>query len=582
MNSRTTSLNKLIYLLSIVVLFTLVFQNVLMSFAEDTGNINVELKYENGDRVSTWQTTLKIFQDNNDELLRVIEFPESNPYEIKSLPLGHKYTIEVFVNDMYAEESFLFLNESEAELQISIPLQAGMQFIVYYNDGSTPIEGAKVSIKSDENKEWATGDTDSEGKTIRFWLQPNIIVNDDYYIAEISLAEGLDYVEQPINLFPKVIGDIEIITPWTDNIENLIKINVYKDSSQKVLKADGVFLVELYDSKNNKILESTVNARGEVYFSNIAVDKYSIVVIKVASEENEMWATKDTVITGDEESISVFKEGTKVTKEIITCNCVAFRLDDVQDYYLRGPQVDIIELFQQKNADLTIGIIGSVFGTDPLLVNYIERGLANEFSTLEIASHSYSNAKLTALGKTEQKTLLEKTNEVLQNTLGITPKTFIPPLNLFDDNTLEITAELGFTHITGHIDENHSPPYLGVDSEILYFPANTQTAKLNPDGVTWNKQERSLILEEIKEFIDENGFAVVMMHPYEFTIEELGAYTTETDQDMIDRVGKLIDEINESGIEIVTISEINEKIIQPGQEPIEKEELGDEKIFKRR
>ncbi len=53
MNSRTTSLNKLIYLLSIVVLFTLVFQNVLMSFAEDTGNINVELKYENGDRVST-------------------------------------------------------------------------------------------------------------------------------------------------------------------------------------------------------------------------------------------------------------------------------------------------------------------------------------------------------------------------------------------------------------------------------------------------------------------------------------------------------------------------------------------------
>lgn len=153
---------------------------------------------------------------------------------------------------------------------------------------------------------------------------------------------------------------------------------------------------------------------------------------------------------------------------------------------------------------------------------------------------------------------------------------------MFDDNTLEITAELGFTHITGHIDENHSPPYLGVDSEILYFPANTQTAKLNPDGVTWNKQERSLILEEIKEFIDENGFAVVMMHPYEFTIEELGAYTTETDQDMIDRVGKLIDEINESGIEIVTISEINEKIIQPGQEPIEKEELGDEKIFKRR
>ncbi|MFQ5476614.1 MAG: pentapeptide repeat-containing protein [Nitrosopumilus sp.] len=580
MNSNSSLPNKSIYMFSMIVLITLILQNIPTSFGEEVGNIRLDLAYENGDRVDTWQTTLKIFQDNSEEPFAVVDFPNSNPYEIKALPLDHKYDVEVFVNDMFAEERYVFLDEPEEELKILLPLSAGSQIVVYHNDGQTPIEGATVSIKSHEGKEWAKGNTDSDGKTIRFWLQPNNLVQDNYYIAEISLAEGIVFSEFPIKLFPQVIGDVKIITPWTVNIENLITINVYKENLQKVQKTDGIFIVELYDSENNKVSQSNVNHRGEAYFSNIDVDRYSIVVIKIGDEEDEIWATKVTPITGDEGFFSVYKEGVKAESSITTCNCVAFRLDDVQDYYLRGPQLDIMELFQQKNADLTIGIIGSVFGTDPLLVNYIERGLVNEFSTLEIASHSYSNAKLTALSKSEQKILLEKTNEVLQDTLGVTPKTLIPPLNLFDENTLEISVELGFTHITGHIDENHSPPYLGVDSEILYFPANTETAMLNQDGVTWTKQERSVILEEIKGSIDENGFAVVMMHPYEFTIEELGAYTTETDQYMINEVGKLIDEVKASGIEIVTISEINEKIIQPGQESIEKEESDDEKTFK--
>jgi len=527
MNKRSVVSNcKIIYLLTLIAMFTLIFQNPITSFAEETGDIELELRYQNGDRIITYQTVLKIFQDKISEPIRIIEFPESNPYIIESLPLGHKYTVKVYVNDMFAEQSFIILDESKEKLKILIPLQAGMQFTVLYNDGSTPIERAKVSIKSDDGNEWAKGDTDSNGETTRFWLQSNNLVEDDYYIAEVSLGEGIVYLDYPITFYPTVIGDIKIITPWPDKIENIVVVQIYKDVSQKVKKDDGKFIVEVYDSKNNKVAQSQVNSRGEASFSNFIVDRYSIVVLKSSDEpdiEPEVWATKTTVITGDEEFIQIFKKNVQPESQIITCNCVAFRLDDVQDYYLRGPQVDVMELFQQKNADLTIGIIGSVFGTDPLLINYIERGLANEFSTLEIASHSYSNAKLPTLDKSEQKILLEKTNEVLQNTLGVTPKTFIPPLNLFDDNTLEIVVELGFTHISGHIDEQHSPPYLGVDSEIFYFPANTQTAKLNTDGVRWDKQERSLILEETKEFIDKNGFAVVMMHPYEFTIEKTGS-----------------------------------------------------------
>jgi len=583
MNKKSVVSNcKLIYLLSLIVLFTLIFQNPITSFAEETGVIDLGIRYENGDRIITYQTVLKIFQDNIDEPFRIIEFPESNPYMIESLPLDHKYTVKVYANDMFAEQGFIILDEPKEELEILIPLQAGMQFTIVYNDGSTPIEGAKISVKSDEGNEWAKGNTDSNGETTRFWLQSNNILEDDYYIVEISLVEGIVYLDYPITFNPGVIGDIKIITPWTDNIENLIVIQVYKDVSQKVKKEDGKFVVELYDSKNNKVSQSPVTFRGDATFSNFPVGKYSIIVMKSSDEsdgESEVWATKTTVITGDEKFIPIYEKSVQPLSSIITCNCVAFRLDDVQDYYLRGPQVDLMGVFQKKNADLTVGIIGSAIGTDPELVSYLKRGLANSSPTLEIASHSYNNAKLPTLDKNDQRILLEKTNQVLDKLFGVSPKVLIAPQNLFNEETLEVALELGFTHISAHIEENHSPPYLGAESEIFYFPANTQTAKLNLDGITWEKQDRSVILQEIRGFIEKYGFSVVMMHPYEFTISEYGAFTTETDNQMIVEVGNLIDDLREFGIEIVTISEINEKIIQPGQQVNVTKDFQDPKAY---
>ncbi|MFB5615256.1 MAG: hypothetical protein ACE5RI_09240, partial [Candidatus Nitrosomaritimum yanchengensis] len=166
-NNKTNSvLKKFIYLFTIPVFLSIILSNPGLSFAEETGSINLEIRFENGDRISNSQTVLKIFQDNDDTPYRTIEFPESNPYTIDSLPLGHKYTVKAYVNDMFAEERFLELNKSTMQMQMFIPLQAGMQFKILYNDGYTPISNAKVSIKSSEGNEWATGNTDSNGKTI--------------------------------------------------------------------------------------------------------------------------------------------------------------------------------------------------------------------------------------------------------------------------------------------------------------------------------------------------------------------------------------------------------------------------------
>ncbi len=550
------------FLLVPMLVFFFAITGSTLSFGEETGSIEIEIRYVNLDRISNHQTVLQVFQDDVDSPYVTIEFPESNPYLIDALPLGHKYTVEVYVNNMFAGKSFLNLEETEGQIKLNIPLQGGYRFVALYNDNQTPIEGAIVSIKSDDGYQWNQGVTGSDGKTIRFWLQSNNLVLDDYYIAEVSLDEDLVYSYSPVIFQPATQGDIRIKTPWPKIIDDRITISVYKDVSQKVGKSDGSFMVELYDRENNKVAQSSVTIRGDAFFSNLKVGKYSIQVVKSPDEpnqESQIWATMDKAITGEERFISIFKKDVFVSSAQSTCNCVAFRLDDIQDYYIRVPSVDLMKLFQQKNADLTIGIIGGFFGEDPHLVDFLKKAIVNKSPSLEIASHSWNNNPLTNFDKNDQNTLLLKTNEKLLEVLGVTPKTLVAPLNAINDDILALLSELGFTHVTAHIEETHSPPYPLENLELYYFPANTQTAILNPDGITWSIQDRAVILEEIRGFLNKYGFAVVMMHPYEFSTTELGVYTGETDKQMIGEVGKLIDELRDEGIKLVTISEINEE-----------------------
>jgi len=116
------------FLLTTLLVFFLVLTESSLAFAEETGSIEVDIKFLNGDRLDTWQTTIQVFQDNSDTSYVTIENPKFNPYLIDSLPLGHKYTAKVYVNNMFAGQSFLNLEESEEHLPVNIPLSGGMRF----------------------------------------------------------------------------------------------------------------------------------------------------------------------------------------------------------------------------------------------------------------------------------------------------------------------------------------------------------------------------------------------------------------------------------------------------------------------
>jgi len=85
---------------------------------------------------------------------------------------------------------------------------------------------------------------------------------------------------------------------------------------------------------------------------------------------------------------------------------------------------------------------------------------------------------------------------------------------------------------------------------------------LHPTEFFWETKSNSIILDEVYEYLGKYGYAVIMMHPYEFAVRELGVYTGDADMQGIAGVGKLIDELRADGIKLVTIDEISESVIE--------------------
>ncbi len=139
------------------------------AYSEESEELQIEIKYTNGDRIDTYQTKYFVYQDHDDSPLLEKKL-EVNPDTI-SLPKDHKYQIEVFVNGMFSEVGYVELKNEPEKLNINIPLPGGLKFNVFFEDGEKPIEGAIVVIKSNDGEQQRIGKTNQNGDTMRYWLQ---------------------------------------------------------------------------------------------------------------------------------------------------------------------------------------------------------------------------------------------------------------------------------------------------------------------------------------------------------------------------------------------------------------------------
>jgi peptidoglycan/xylan/chitin deacetylase (PgdA/CDA1 family) len=260
---------------------------------------------------------------------------------------------------------------------------------------------------------------------------------------------------------------------------------------------------------------------------------------------------------------------------LISCECVAFRFDDVQDYYLSEAQMGVIDTFERNNASLTIGIIGNFFGKDPTVLAFLNEKIShsaangnnpNSFS-LEAANHGWNHEDFTTFSRDEQTTMMRDTNKKIVETIGLTPKVFIAPYNRLNDDTISAARDNGLYYVSGNT-RAYPATYLSdiinstssatsvEEKRVYHFPSAGETGDLNSDDTEWVGSSHEETFKQIEKELADYGYAVVTMHPQEFSMREGVKYENRLDEGQLAQLQFLLDDIRTANLRIVQLSQI--------------------------
>ena len=220
------------------------------------------------------------------------------------------------------------------------------------------------------------------------------------------------------------------------------------------------------------------------------------------------------------------------------CNCIVFRMDDIQDYWLNNIQNEVLDLFILKNQSLSLGIISDWTGNDSKLISKINQGIENEL--FELASHGWKHNEYTKLTSQEQfenlSQSINKINKIFKQNVSV----FIPPLSVFNNYTLKAMNDLGLNIISSDIYEEEKFD----DAKSVLNQKNTRNNNINVkndnndnnknDSIIyhipatvffhdyekgeWLKIPNIEIISNVTKNIENNGYAVIVLHPQDFSI----------------------------------------------------------------
>ena len=541
----------------LVLLFIIIPNN---AYGQESETIELEIKYTNGDRADFRGMSIIVYQDFDKSSILEKKI-ESNP-DFITLPENHRYKIEVYAFGMYVDVAYIQSESISKKLTITIPLSGGLQLEIFYKGGEIPIDKARVVLKSRDNSELGQGLTNDQGETIRFWINPTN-KQEDYYIADIYLADLFLTSYFPINIQPGITTDLKITTNIPEIVEELISINLYI-GTKKITSADGDYKVTLSDLQGNDVVTSNVNFRGDAQFSNLKSGTYTVKISSDNEIEKYLWPQTDIHVIGDLNKFSVFKNYESIVKQdnlFQSCNCVAFRLDGVQDYWLNEVQIKIMETFIENKTPLTIGIHANAFGNDPKITEFVKLNVGDEGRYLEVATKGIELTPFTNYNKIQQNQNLKESLDLIESSVNVRPKVFIPPDNKFNSDTLEILEENNITHISSSLINGDLPPFDFEGKKFYRFPQITSTGKYNPSTNFFEAISSQQIISESIYGINNYGFSVISIQPQEFSIITNSTYVNSVNTQQIDELLKLIEGFNKKGYKIVPIGKINSNLI---------------------
>ena len=278
-----------------------------------------------------------------------------------------------------------------------------------------------------------------------------------------------------------------------------------------------------------------------------------------------------------------------------SCNCVVFRIDDIQDFWTSEAQIPLMDYFIDRGLNVTLGLELDYLGNDSNLVNKISEGYGA--GLFELAIHDSNRAIYPDLSEDEQRTHLQRANAKIQNMFGNKSNVFIPPLNQFNNDTLGVLSQLGITIFSSSVEREldfnggkniliaknvtnvEAPPTAysvsnpspssgltlnstsdldeDTSSRLYHLPTAIEFEGYGND--TWIKVPVNKILEKTSQGIEDYGYGVINLHPTNFLVGNDTESNRPIDVNDFNDLSLIVNTLSHRGIAILSMADIVEK-----------------------
>jgi peptidoglycan/xylan/chitin deacetylase (PgdA/CDA1 family) len=268
----------------------------------------------------------------------------------------------------------------------------------------------------------------------------------------------------------------------------------------------------------------------------------------------------------------------------VSCNCVVFRMDDVQDYFVSIAQVAAMNIFVSKGQPLSLGLIMNYTGNDSSIINKVSEGYKK--GLFELGLHGWDHVDYTKLSEDEQRISLLNANEKMQRLFGNKSDVFIPPYNEFNNGTIKAMMKVNLKVLSSSLYEEEnlnqgkdifidkgnnnyastsSPTIPNVNdieqarSPIVYHLPETNEFERYQNH-TWIKIPVDKILRDTFESIDNYGYAVISLQPQSFIKADNAGRPNFTNHEIdahdLEDLSLIIDTLLKNKVKIVSFSDI--------------------------
>jgi len=214
-----------------------------------------------------------------------------------------------------------------------------------------------------------------------------------------------------------------------------------------------------------------------------------------------------------------------------------------------------MNFFILKNESISLGIIMDQIHDGNNIYQKINEGYKKNL--FELGIHGWDHVDYTKLTENEQRLSLLKANEKMYTLFGKYSKIFIPPFNLFNNDTVSAMRIYPLRILSSAIYYDHpdvEASFIDTDSNrIIHMPEMTDFSIYYNES--WVKVPIKFILSDIDYDIRTYGYSIVMVHPHNFAIQVNGSLTDNVDYDQIRSLDSVVSAIKRKNIEIMTLSE---------------------------